>query len=232
MFKYTRATINKLVQDIRRFARIFQNASLVLTSAYFIFALVSKTGNFYANVALAILFVAYTIFEIATRGKGLKRARKNVKKGYKWTKLGIKALTLGAMLYGIYTATISTTPMSIILATLMIILWILQFFLALICEVIESKYHMLMVAFNEDVKRLKIFGKRDEEQKPREIVILDEQIEKEEAEKEAQRQKEKEDKIIARQEKRQARRQAREQRRQERKQARAQKSPKDDKKDL
>lgn len=219
MFKYTKAMLSRIVEDFKRYRRIFNNASLVLTSIYFIYALVKKTGNFYANIVLAVLFVAYTIFEIATRGKGMKKARKNIKKSYKWTKIGIKALTLGAMLYGIYTATTNITPISIILTTLMIILWILQFLLALICEVIESKYNMLKVAFNEDVKRLKIFGKRDEEQKPYEIVILDEQIEKEQEKRKEQEQRAREERKREKKAKRESKKQARRDKRKARKRA-------------
>ena len=196
MLKYTKATLNKIAQDFKRYYRIFKNGSLIFTSTYFIYALINKTGNFYANIVLATLFLGYTIFEIATRDKDMKEARKNVKKGYKWTKLAIKALTLGAMLYGIYTASTNVTPLSIILATLMIILWILQFFLAIVIEIIESKINLFMIAIKEDFKKPKIFGKRDEdeEQKPREIIILDEQIEREEAEKAVQKQRLKEEK--------------------------------------
>ncbi len=210
MLKYTKATLNKIVSDFKRYYRIFKNASLIFTSAYFIYALINKTGNFYANIVLAILFVTYTIFEIATRDKNMKTARKNVKKGYKWTKIAIKALTLGAMLYGIYTATTRVTPLSIILATLMIILWILQFLLAIVIEVVENKINLFVIAIKEDFKKPRIFGKRDEgEDKPREIIILDEQIEKEEAEKAKKKQHQREEKREARREKRAQRKERR-----------------------
>lgn len=210
MFKYTKAMLSRIVEDFKRYRRIFNNASLVLTSIYFIYALVKKTGNFYANIVLAVLFVAYTIFEIATRGKGMKKARKSVKKGYKWMKLGIRALTLGAMLYGIYTATTNITPISIILTTLMIILWILQFLLAIACEVIESKINMLVAAVKEDFKGPKIFGRKsDEEDKPYEIVILDEQIEKEEAQRKEQEQRAREERKREKKAQRESKKQAR-----------------------
>ena len=192
MFKYTKASLKIIVDDIKRIGRIFRYGSLIFTATYFIYALISKTGNFYANVILASLFVAYSIFEIATREKDMKATRKTVKKGYKWLKLFIRALTLVSMLYGIYTATTKITPMSIILATLMIILWVLQFFLALLVEVVESKINLVIAGFREDTKKPSIFGKKDDEEpKPKEIVILDEQIEKEKSEKQEQKRQKK-----------------------------------------
>jgi hypothetical protein len=101
----------------------------------------------------------------------------------------------------------------------MIILWILQFLLAIICEVIESKYNMLKVAFNEDVKRLKIFGKRDEEQKPYEIVILDEQIEKEQEKRKEQEQRAREERKREKKAQRESKKQARRDKRKARKRA-------------
>ncbi len=202
MFKYTQATFGKLVDDFKRCVNAFKNASLVFTSIYFIYALINKTGNFYANVVLATLFVAYTIFEIATRNRNMRATRKNVKRGYTWMKILVKAFALGAMLYGLYTATIEATPISIILATLMIILWVLQFLFAVIYEVIKSKFELFKIAIKEDVKRLKPFGKRDDEEKPREIVILDEQIERDEREKHEKRVHQREERRNMRREKR------------------------------
>lgn len=202
MFKYTIATFGKIVEDFKRCVSFFKNVSLFFTSVYFIYALINKTGNFYANIVLATLFVAYTIFEIATRGKNMKSTRKTVKKGYKWTKILIKAFTVGAMLYGFYTATAQATPISIILATLMVILWVLQLLFLIICNVIESKYELFKVAIKEDVKRLKPFGKKDDEEKPKEIVMLDEQIERVEKEKQEKRAQKREEKRTQKREKR------------------------------
>ena len=152
MFKYTRTAIDIIISDIKKFSTIFNYGSLIFTSAYFIYALVTKTGNFIANIILASLFVGYTIFYFVTKSMEMKTAKKVVKRSYKWIKIVIKTFTLGAMIYGIYTATTNVTPISIILATLMIILYVLQILLELACEIVEDKKDLLVEAVAKDIE--------------------------------------------------------------------------------
>lgn len=155
MFKYTRAAIEMIIEDINRYSKIFKYGSLIFTTAYFIFALISQTGYFVANIILASLFVGYTIFEFATAKVNWKDAKRIVKRSYTWIKLGIKAFTLGSMIYGIYTATMNVSAISTILATLMIILWILQVLLELVVEIIENKIDLIVAGWNQDIDDMK-----------------------------------------------------------------------------
>ena len=199
MFKYTRTAIDIIISDIKKFSTIFNYGSLIFTSAYFIYALVTKTGNFIANIILASLFVGYTIFYFITRSMEMKTAKKVVKRSYKWIKIVIKTFTLGAMIYGIYTATTNVTPISIILATLMIILYVLQILLELACEIVEDKKDLLVEAVAKDmeivtrpvsavgnfVKRIKGEEVVIEEKEPsRELKILEKRMAKNKLKKE------------------------------------------------
>lgn len=199
MFKYTRTAIDIIISDIKKFSTIFNYGSLIFTSAYFIYALVTKTGNFIANIILASLFVGYTIFYFITRSMEMKTAKKVVKRSYKWIKIVIKTFTLGAMIYGIYTATTNVTPISIILATLMIILYVLQILLELACEIVEDKKDLLVEAVAKDmeivtrpvsavgnfVKRIKGEEVVVEEKEPsRELKILEKRMAKNKLKKE------------------------------------------------
>lgn len=199
MFKYTRTAIDIIISDIKKFSTIFNYGSLIFTSAYFIYALVTKTGNFIANIILASLFVGYTIFYFVTKSMEMKTAKKVVKRSYKWIKIVIKTFTLGAMIYGIYTATTNVTPISIILATLMIILYVLQILLELACEIVEDKKDLLVEAVAKDmeivtrpvsavgnfVKRMKGEEVVIEEKEPsRELKILEKRMAKNKLKKE------------------------------------------------
>ena len=199
MFKYTRTAIDIIITDIKKFATIFNYGSLIFTSAYFIYALVTKTGNFIANIILASLFVAYTIFYFVTKSMEMKTAKKVVKRSYKWIKIIIKTFTLGAMIYGIYTTTTNVTPISIILATLMIIMYVLQILLELACEIVEDKKDLLVEAVAKDmeivtkpvsavgnfVKRMKGEEIDVEEKEPsRELKILEKRMAKNKLKKE------------------------------------------------
>ena len=151
MFKYTKEAINLIIEDFKKYMNIFKYGSLIFTVAYFIYAISMRTGNLIANIVLASLFVAYTIFDFVTSKKEIKEAKRIVKRGYKWSKLLIKTFTLGAMLYGIYTATTNVSAISTKLATLMIILWVLQVLLEIVVEVIEDKVNLVIEAFKEDI---------------------------------------------------------------------------------
>lgn len=155
MFKYTKEAIELVIEDIKKYSRIFKYGSLIFTTAYFIYALLSQTGNFIVNITLTSLFICYTIFDFATHKNKSHTARRIVKRTYKWIRLGINAFTLGAMIYGIYTATTNVSPISIIFATLMIILWVIQIFLELVIEIIENKVDMLKNALTQDVEDIK-----------------------------------------------------------------------------
>ena len=155
MFKYTKEAILQVVEDIKKYCKIFKIGSLLFTTAYFIFVLLTRKGIFWVNLILASLFVIYTIFELATNKKKIKRVRKYVKRSYKWIKIGIKAFTLGSMLYGIYTATVNVSAFSTITITLMIILWILQFLLEIVIEIIENKVDLCINAIKQDIKDVK-----------------------------------------------------------------------------
>lgn len=151
MFKYTKEAINLIIEDFKKYMNIFKYGSLIFTVAYFIYAISMRTGNLIANIVLASLFVAYTIFDFVTSKKEIKEAKRIVKRSYKWSKLLIKTFTLGAMLYGIYTATTNVSAISTILVTLMIILWVLQVLLEIAVEVIEDKVNLVIEAFKEDI---------------------------------------------------------------------------------
>ena len=155
MFKYTREAIEILKEDFKRYSRIFKVGSLLFTSAYFVWALISQTGIFAVNIVLASLFVAYTIFELIINATGHKGAKIVVKRTYKWITLGIRAFTLGSMLYGIYTATTHVSAMSTIIATLMIILWVFQILLEIVVEIVENKIDLFDKAIHQDVEDIK-----------------------------------------------------------------------------
>ena len=155
MFKYTKEAVEVLKEDFKRYSRIFKVGSLIFTPAYFIWALISQSGIFAVNITLASLFVAYTIFELIINATGHKTAKLVVKRTYKWLTFGIRAFTLGSMLYGIYTATTNVSAMSTIIATLMIILWVFQILLEIVVEIVESKIDLFDKAIRQDVEDIK-----------------------------------------------------------------------------
>lgn len=154
MLDYTTTAIDIIKEDLKKFSRFVKIVSLVFTTGYFIFVLFLGTGNFVVNLVLASLFFIYTIYDLIFGKKSNRSVKKIVKQTYKWTTLLIRFGSLVAMLYGIYTAS-SAVPITIILSTLMIILWIFQVMLELFITIFNSKVELIMAAVKQDIDNVK-----------------------------------------------------------------------------
>lgn len=155
MFKYTKAAIDIVIEDIRRYCNIFKYSSMVVTILYFIYALCSKRANFIVNIILLALFVVYALLDLFTNAKKLKSLKKIIKKSYKGLKMATKGFSLFVMIYGIYGAATNVSAISIILATLMIIMWVLQLFLEIFIEIFENKKDLIVAGWNKDIENLR-----------------------------------------------------------------------------
>ena len=155
MFKYTRAAVDIIINDIKKYCNIFKYGSMIFTFLYFGYVLYSKSGNFIINIILVGLFSFYTVFDFLTEKKDFKPFKKFIRRSYKGIKFLTKTFTLGVMIYSIYTATTSVSAISIILATLMIIMWVLQFLLEIVIEIFDDKKDLVVAGWNKDIENLK-----------------------------------------------------------------------------
>lgn len=155
MFKYTRASIDAIIEDIKKYYYTFKFGSLLFTIAYFSYAAIMQYSYLWVNIALLIFFILYGIFELATINKNYRLAKKHIRRTYRWTKIIINTITLAGVVYGIYLANYSSSAISIILATLMIILWVLQVLFEIVLEIIENRRDLVIDAWNEDINVMK-----------------------------------------------------------------------------
>lgn len=155
MFKYTLIAKDIIIRDIKKYVALFKYAFLAINVGYYVFAIVTGLGYLWANIALLAVILLYFIFTVITQNIKMKTAKKRVKRTYKWIKIGIKAITLGATLYGIYIAANAVNPISIIITTLMIILWVLETLLEIISEVVASKIDLLIAGWKKDIEDIK-----------------------------------------------------------------------------
>lgn len=155
MFKYTKAAIDIVIEDIKKYCNIFKYSSMVFTILYFIYALYSKSANLIVNVVLLSLFSIYAVLDLFTCKKKLKTLKKFIKRSYKSLKMITKAFSLFIMIYGIYGAATNVSAISIILVTLMIIMWVLQLLLEIFIEIFENKKDLIVAGWNKDVENLR-----------------------------------------------------------------------------
>ena len=153
MFKYTKAVANDTLQEIKKFLRIFSLVTSLIYIGYLIYAIISKTGNHYANAILFLISVAFFIFSLVADCKKEKRilkARRITRRFVVLSKLLIKAYTLGIAVYAIVLSSGETSALSIVLTVLMIVIWIIQVLAELIVYYIEKKIDIFVAAFSMD----------------------------------------------------------------------------------
>lgn len=155
MFKYTKAAVDIIVEDVKRWSNFFKYGSMIFTLLYFSYSIYLKSGNLIINIVLLSLFSLYTLLDLLTKNKEFKLMKKIIKRSYKVLKLSTKAFTLAVMIYGIYTASHSVSGLSIILATLMIITWVLQLLFEIVIQIFEDKKDLLVAGWNKDIDNLK-----------------------------------------------------------------------------
>lgn len=157
MFDYTFAAIDKTLSALKKIRTVFQCAFRVFTLSYLIYAIAAQKGNLIVNSVLLSLLVAYSIFEICSYNKieKMKTARKQIRRLYVFGKLSVKAVSLGIILYGAYSANTNMNAFSVIVTTLMLISWIMQTFLELGYVLAERYLALIKKSFLTDVELLK-----------------------------------------------------------------------------
>ena len=149
MFKYTRAAVSMIIADLKLFYKIFRYISHASMIAYFIFAICMDIGFLPINIAMLSLIVVYSIVDLIVDAK---KPRKIIRRSYKWTILALKAVSLSFTIYGLYEAAEKANPVAIILATLMLIFWIIQVTLQIFVDIFEVKMNLFLAALKEDTR--------------------------------------------------------------------------------
>ena len=152
MVKYTKAAIDLTLKDLRLFYNIFKYTFMLLTAGYFAYAIVTGLGNLVVNIILLSVVGVYFILDLVVTATS---ARRIIRHGYRWVRLTLTAFTLGTTIYGVYEATTNITPLSIILLTLMIVLWVVQFIFELITIMFEQNRDLILEAIEMDIKEAK-----------------------------------------------------------------------------
>lgn len=157
MLEYTKAAINTTVSDLKAFFYYFSVASQSIYAIYLIYAIFATAGNLAVNIILLAVAILYLAFYIATHGmdtKHMKRVRCITKRSYTCFKLMMKALTLGLTIYSIYATSTHVTALSVILAALTAVSWLLQVIFELTVYFFESRASFIMAGIEADWERL------------------------------------------------------------------------------
>lgn len=152
MLTHTKAALQKIVGDFIKIGQAFEIIVFILSAGYFSFALGVGIGYVWANALALAIVVAINVLRLVVRYTiNNKRIKKISARVYRYGRIFVQTLSLAIMLYGIYTAAVSVNGISIILATLMTILWILQVLIEIVSVVLENKLEYFMAELHKDV---------------------------------------------------------------------------------
>lgn len=158
MFENTRAVLDKTVNDFKRFIWGFALFVQLFYIGYLAYAVFFGSGNKIVNISLLVISIGYFVFYVITyekKDKHSKELKRTVKRALKWYKISASALTLVTMIYGIYTASENTSPFSLILVAIMVIVWVMQVIFELAYYAIEARVNLFKSAFEVDVESIK-----------------------------------------------------------------------------
>ena len=157
MFDYTRAAISQTIDDFKKVFYFVGLATQVVYIAFLIYSLIVGSGIFLINLVLAVLSLGYLIFYlIITKfgkdpdSKQCKRLKKNGKKAMKWTKRSLRLVTITVAFVEIF-STPNPDTLSVVLATFMVVGWILEIVFDLIVKILNNRYRFLMDGLEMDI---------------------------------------------------------------------------------
>ncbi len=222
MLDYTKTAIRKTFDDYKRVDYYRNIITQLLYVGYLVYAVCTKTGFIWVDVALLALSVAYFIFfMVMTRGKPLapvRKVQKSVAVIFRRSKQLLKLFTLGVMLYGVYFTTQNVTVLSVLFSALMIVGWILQIVFEVLMKIFIARGQLIIEALEADFEGVtkpvkavgnffkKITGKEVEppKEKSKNRVWLDKEVEEYRAEKKEKKKRDKQDRKQEKQERKRA----------------------------
>lgn len=158
MFKHTRQAINKIGKDIKFIKWIFSYGFNILMIAYLVFALCVSLGNTMVNAILLVLTVLFFVFsgvyskkELSKKEQKLQKEKLcKVKRAIRISKLVARTYSLGLVFYCMYFATVTPSPISIILTTLSLFCWVASVVMEILIFIFEKEKELFFGGLEKD----------------------------------------------------------------------------------
>jgi len=153
MLDYTVVAAEKTVSDIKRLSLIFTISTQLLYIGYLVYALIAKLGFTWINITLLSLCSAYFVFFLAVnkrQEKKIKEAKRSARHAYKFLKISVSSFNLIVLLYSIYAFPEEVKPISVVLASLMTVVWVLQLVIELLAIFAERRMKLFVTALKAD----------------------------------------------------------------------------------
>lgn len=155
MLDYTKAAIQKTVDDFKKLMYVIEFLSQIIYIAYLAYTLFTATDFFIVNLILLLISTLYFIFFLyVTRGKynyvENKKIKKRAKRVYNHTKKVLKLYTLGVTIYGFFLTSKHVTIFSLGFMVMMVVGWVLGLVFEIISSIIENRVGLVLSGLEAD----------------------------------------------------------------------------------
>ena len=149
----TKTAFQLIVEDFKRYILILKWVFLGFSFATVIFDIAMGIGNLVINCCLLGLLLVYSVLDTLFRIFRKTDPTKKLRIIYAWLRITLNAAALISSLYAIYSASAhEVRPITIVLATLSLIMFILKVLVEICFEIFQSKWTLLKNAMIMDAK--------------------------------------------------------------------------------
>ena len=149
----TKTAFQLIVEDFKRYILILKWVFLAFSFATVIFDIVMNIGNLAINCCLLGVLLVYSVLDTLFRIFRKPDPTKKLRIIYAWLRITLNAAAVISSLYAIYSAAAhEVKPITIVLATLSLIMFILKVLVEICYEIFQSKWTLLKNAMIMDAK--------------------------------------------------------------------------------
>ncbi len=160
MLDCTKAAFRQTVHDLHKLTYIIDFCTQILYIGYLFYAIFFGATPIINAVLEAVCIGYFVFFLIVTKcgkdieGKSFVTAKKHGAFLFKWTKRLIRLFTLGIAVWGLFKASASPTPTSVIMTAFMIVSWVFNVLLDIVFHVVKTRFTFIMEGLEADIDDL------------------------------------------------------------------------------
>lgn len=139
----TKNALQLIIEDFKRYILILKYVFLACSVGTIVYSLAAGVGNDVINYSLLGLLFVYTVLDAILKRRENPDPSKKLRVIYAWIKIVLNALALLSSLYAIYSGANQTKPLSIVFATISLIMFVLKVLVEICLDVFSSKWRLL-----------------------------------------------------------------------------------------
>lgn len=149
----TKTAFQLIIEDFKRYVLVLKYIFLAFSVATLVYSIVAGVGILIINCCLLGLLFVYSVLDAILRLRENPDPPKKLRIIYVWLHILLNAAAISSSIYSLYSATIrEIKPISIVLVTLSLVMFVIKVLLEITLEVLQSKWTLLKNAMLMDAK--------------------------------------------------------------------------------